>query len=251
MPAVQDPSSLGRGRGHRHVHGRDDRVRARRGRFLGGVVRALSDDLPRARGPGQTSRGGPQGREGRRRRESRTRDQVWRAVDPAARRDPGWPGGRPNCRRASSRCAGAAIAASPRCLSVDRGSTFRDGASPGAELLEPRLTRPRRHCDGATRRRGLAGDERRLVGESDSCAGAMADRIVTTRSSRALVRSKDSVRAKTIARGCQPTVLGAGGHIPGSPGASGRPGEGAGLHVKLHRAAAGAVRVDGVRRRRR
>ena len=49
MSAVQVHAALGRGRGHRHVHGRDDRVRACGGGFLGGVVRAVSDDVARAR----------------------------------------------------------------------------------------------------------------------------------------------------------------------------------------------------------
>ena len=180
MSAVQVHAALGRRRGHRHVRGRDDRVRARRRRFLGGVVRAVSDDLARARGPRQESRGTPEGREGRRRRESRTRFQVWRAVDPVARRDPGRERGRPSCRRAASRCAGAAVAASARRLSVDLGSTFRQrGVSPGAELLGPRVNEVRDvMARVATHPRRLAGDQRMLVGESDSQAGATAGRIV-------------------------------------------------------------------------
>ena len=51
-------------------HRGDDHVGAHRGGLLGGVVRALPDDLARARGPRQASRRAPQGREGRRRRES-------------------------------------------------------------------------------------------------------------------------------------------------------------------------------------
>jgi hypothetical protein len=114
MSAVQVHAALGRGRGHRHVHGRDDRVRACGGGFLGGVVRALSDDLARARRPRQTSRGASEGREGRRRREPRIGYQVWRTVDPVARGDSGRERSRPGCRRAASRCFGAAIGASAR-----------------------------------------------------------------------------------------------------------------------------------------
>ena len=194
MPTVQVHAAVGRRCGRRHVRGRDDCVGARSRRFLGGVVRALSDDLSGARGPGQASRRGPQGRQGRCRREPRTRRQVRRAVDPVAGRDPGRARDRPNCRRSSSRCAGAAVAASARRLSVDPGSTFRErGVSPGAELLEPRVNEVRDVIARvATRPRRLAGDQRMLVGESDSYAGAIGrpdrdDRIVD-----ALVRSKDS-----------------------------------------------------------
>ncbi len=202
MPAVQVDAPVGRRRGCRHIRGRDDCVRARSRRFLGGVVRALSDDLPRARGPGQASRGGPQGRKGRRRRESRTRDQVWRAVDPIASRDPGRARDRPSCRRASSRCAGAAVAASAPYLSVDRGSTFRDGRLSRRRVAQAAGQRgPRRHCEGATGRRRLAGDERRLVSESDSYAGAIGrpgrdDRIVDgTRALQGFCASKRSPAA--------------------------------------------------------
>jgi hypothetical protein len=114
MSAVQVHAALGRGRGHRHLHGRDDRVRACGGGFLGGVVRALSDDLARARRPRHTSRGASEGREGRRRREPRIGYQVWRTVDPVARGDSGRERSRPGCRRAASRRFGAAIGASAR-----------------------------------------------------------------------------------------------------------------------------------------
>jgi hypothetical protein len=172
MPAVQVQSSLGRGRGHRHFHGRNDRVSARGGGFLGGVVRTLSDDLARACRSRQASRGAPQGREGRRRRESRTRHQVWRAVDPVARRDPGWARGRPSRRRASSRCARTSIASSACHLIVESASTFRErGVSPGAEPLEPRSTR------SATRLRGLQrirADSRSSTCERWRASGASA-----------------------------------------------------------------------------
>jgi Thioredoxin len=38
MPAVQGDAPVGRRRGHRHVHGRNDRIGACGGGFLGGVV---------------------------------------------------------------------------------------------------------------------------------------------------------------------------------------------------------------------
>jgi hypothetical protein len=149
MPAMQVQSSLGRGRGHRHFHGRDDHVRARGGGFLGGVVRTLSDDLARARRSRQASRGAPQGREGRRRRESRTRDQVWRAVDPVARRNPGWARGRPRCRGASSRRPRTAIAASARRLIVDPPPPSANGASVQRGVARAARQRgPRRDCAG-------------------------------------------------------------------------------------------------------
>ena len=204
MPAVQVQSSLGRRREHRHFHGRDDLVRARGGRFLGGMVRAVSDDLARARGPRQESRGTPEGREGRRRRESRTRHEVWRAVDPVAGRDPGRARDRPNCRRASSRCAGAAIAASARRLSVDPGSTLRGrGVSPGAELARTAGQRgPRGDCEGCnawapTRRRpGDAHGRIRFVTPPPS-----AGPIVTTGSfAIRLVRSTADGQTNPITR---------------------------------------------------
>ena len=179
------------------------------------------DHLAGARGPRQASRGAPQGREGRCRRESRTRDQVWRAVDPVARRDPGWARGRPNCRRASSRCAGTAIAASACRLSVYPGSTFRErGATPGAELLESRVNEvgdviarvvahPRR----------LAGDQRMLMGESDSYAGAIGRPDVTPGSSP--VRSRSPRRLEDVSNrqrdACFPRIPG-----PGAGGGMGR-----------------------------
>jgi len=46
MPAVQVQAALARRCGRRHVCGRDDCVGARSRRFLGGVVRALSDESP-------------------------------------------------------------------------------------------------------------------------------------------------------------------------------------------------------------
>ena len=116
MPAVQVHAAMGRARGHRHVHGRDDRVRACRGGFLGRVVRALSDDLARAGRPRQRSRGAFEGREGRRRLEPRTGYQVRRTVDPVACGDSGRQRSRPGCRRAASRRFGAAIGASARCV---------------------------------------------------------------------------------------------------------------------------------------
>ena len=105
--------------------------------------------------------------------------------------------GRPSCRRASSRCAGAAVAASARRLSVDPGSTFRErGVSPGAELLEPRVNEVRDVIARvAAHPRRLAGDQRMLVGESDSYAGAIGrpdrdDRIVAIAIAR-LSRSRE------------------------------------------------------------
>ena len=153
MPAVQVQAALARRCGRRLVRGGDDCVGARSCRFLGGVVRAVSDDLARARGPGQESRGTPEGSEGRRRRESRTRHEVWRAVDPVAGRDPRRARDRPRCRRASSRCAGAAVAPSARSLSVDPGSTLRErGVSPRADWLEPRVKQVREPaCEGLQR----------------------------------------------------------------------------------------------------
>ena len=72
----------------------------------------------------------------------RTRHEVWRAVDPVASRDPGRARDRPSCRRASSRCAGAAVAAGARRLSVDPGSTFRErGVSPGGSCSSRGSTR--------------------------------------------------------------------------------------------------------------
>ena len=168
MPAVQVQAALARRCGRRHVGGRDDCVGARCRRFLGGVVRALSDDRLRARGSGHASRGGSQDREGRRRRESRTRYEVWRAVDPVAGRDPGRARDRPSCRRASSRCAGAAVAVSARRLSVDPGSTFRErGVFRGAELRGPRVNEVDVIARVATHPRRLAGDQRMLGSESD------------------------------------------------------------------------------------
>ena len=185
LPAVQGDSALGRRRGQRHVRGRDDRVGACSGRFLGGVVRAVSDDLARARGPGQESRGTPEGSEGRRRRESRTRHEVWRAVHPVASRDPRRARDRSGCRRASSRCAGATATAGPRCLSVDPGSTSgkgrlsRRGVARWAGRRGPRRDDEVCNACAPTRRR------------PDSCSRAnpirkpapSAGRIVTTGSS--------------------------------------------------------------------
>jgi hypothetical protein len=62
MPTVQVQAALGRRRRQRHVCCRDHRVCSCCGRFLGGMVRALSDDLPCTRGPRQASGGAPQGR---------------------------------------------------------------------------------------------------------------------------------------------------------------------------------------------
>ncbi len=118
MPAVQVHAAVGRRCERRHVRGGDDCIRAGCGRFLGGVVRAVSDDLSGARGPGQESRRRRQSRQGGCRCGPRTRRQVRGAVDPVAGRDPGRARGRPNRRRASSRCVGAAVAASARRLSV-------------------------------------------------------------------------------------------------------------------------------------
>ena len=58
---------------------------------------------------------------------------------------------------------------------VDPGSTFRErGVSPGAELLESRVNEVRDVIARvATHPRRLAGDQRMLVGESDSYAGAI------------------------------------------------------------------------------
>jgi hypothetical protein len=140
MPTVQVHAAMGRRRRQRHVCCRDDCVRARSRRFLGGVVRALSHDLARARGPRRASRGAPQGRKGRRRRESTARCQVRRAIDPVAGRNPGRSGERPRCRRTASRCAGAAVGTSARRLSVDPGSSFRERHGPPRwELLELRV----------------------------------------------------------------------------------------------------------------
>ena len=132
------------------------------------------------------SRGTPEGREGRCRRESRARFRVWRAVDPVARRDPGRERGRPSCRRASSRCAGAAVAASARRLSVDPGSTFRErGVSPGAELLGRRVKEVRdvmaKVASAPTRR--PPQDARGLTGNPIRTPAPSAGRIVTTGSS--------------------------------------------------------------------
>ena len=170
LPAVQVQAALARRCGRRLVRGGDDCVRARSRRFLGDVVRALSDDLPRARGPGQASRGRPQGREGRRRREPRTRRQVWRAVHPVASRDPRRSRDRSGCRRASSRCAGATATAGARRLSVDPDSTVRQGGvSPGAELLGTQANEVRGVMARLQRMRSDSPATRgMLVGESDS-----------------------------------------------------------------------------------
>jgi hypothetical protein len=185
MRSVQVGAPVGRRCGRRDVRGRDDCVSARRGGLLGGVVRAVSDDLPRARGPGQASRGGPQDRESRRRRESRPRHEVWRAVDPVAGRDPGRARDRPSCRRASSRCAGAAVAATAGRLSVSLGSTFRERAS-----FEARACSGRGSTRSATSSRGLQpirsdspATRGCSWGESDRTPAPSGGRMATTGSS--------------------------------------------------------------------
>jgi len=180
MPALQVRTALGRGRGHGHIHGRDDRVRACGGGFLGGVVRAVSGDLARARRPRRTSRGASQGRKGRCRREPRTGYQVWRSVDPVARRDPGREGGRPSCRRTASRGFGAAVGASARRLNSPHKLERAPWSGPG------RLSsRTARSIVSTCARRPT----RRSVTDTASCFPLIACvRFVAVDSARAQVR---------------------------------------------------------------
>jgi hypothetical protein len=76
--------------------------------------------------------------------------EVWRAVDPVASRDSGRGRDRPRCRRASSRCAGAAVATTTRRLSVDPGSTFTNGRLSRRGAARAAGQRgPRHDCEGS------------------------------------------------------------------------------------------------------
>ena len=111
--------------------------------------------------------------------------RCWRAVDPIASRDPRRATDRPSCRRASSRCAGTAIAASARRLIVDSPRPSANAAS-----LQTRSCSSRASTRSATRLRGL----QRIRADSPAAIGCSwanpirkpappAGRIVTTGSS--------------------------------------------------------------------
>jgi hypothetical protein len=195
MPAVQVHAAVGRRCGRRHLRGRNDCVRARSRRFLGGVVRALSDDLPRARGPGQESRRGAQSRKGRRRREPRTRRQVRGAVDPVAGRDPGRSRDRPSCGRASSRCAGAAVAASARGVRLSRARPSAKGrvSRPGVARAASQR-RPRRGCEGCNASPPTRGRPKDVRARIRSYAGAIGRPDRDDRIAEALVPRRPTWR---------------------------------------------------------
>jgi hypothetical protein len=89
------------------------------------------------------------------------REQVWRAVDPVARRDPGREGDRPRRRRAASGRVGAAVGAGAR--RVNSRSRLERG---GASRREPASRVPR--LAGKRSRR----IDRRPMGKAGLCAGA-------------------------------------------------------------------------------